>query len=224
LKSSLKNLRDSFNAIIFQQEDIQTDLSVDRVVPEHLVSTCERKDIKLKRKIWSPTRSKNLTWKNNTPLPDSVLIESMHYWQKACGVKFIKVDTDPFFTFDMASDELENHPDCKEVIAKAFFPGDYPRSVKIFKRFDSQFNKTSVLAHELGHLLGFKHEHIWDPVKHITEEGIGLAEEITDYDPNSIMHYQKIWDDQKNNQITLLSSMDKIGSSKIYGPPLNESS
>jgi hypothetical protein len=85
--------------------------------------------------------------------------------------------------------------------------------------FNSQFNKVSVLAHELGHLLGFRHEHIWIGLTQETTEG---AKKVTRYDKNSIMHYQKIFDDQDRGIITKLSTLDKAGARVIY--PLGASS
>jgi len=71
----------------------------------------------------------------------------------------------------------------------------------------------------LGHLLGFRHEHIWT---HLTNESVGNAEAITTYDPDSIMHYQKLWDDQKNKTETKMSHLDIIGSQIIYGLPVDQ--
>jgi len=188
---------------------------------EGMELTVER-NYKSERTVWGPKRRENLTWKNKTQFTDGDLIAAMNYWQKACGVKFepIKDDaTEPFFTFVNATEKQET--DSKgTVVAMSFFPGDgNPRQVTVFKVFATQDNKTAILAHELGHLLGFRHEHIWT---HLTNEEIGNAELLTTYDPDSIMHYQKLWDDQKAKQTTQLSHLDIIGSQIIYGLPVDQ--
>jgi hypothetical protein len=77
--------------------------------------------------------------------------------------------------------------------AFAFFP-DHARSVRELLVYDVAFTTTSggrdlqgILRHETGHILGFRHEHIW--LGDCTSEGIGDARHVTPYDENSVMHY-----------------------------------
>jgi hypothetical protein len=180
---------------------------------------CNRSHERLR--TWNSIRCKNLTWMNKTTIPVDILIQAMNYWQNCCGVRFIKVEEDPFFTFVVAKKSMETHPDNSGVVASSFFPGKESdeRKIYIFKRFSSIFNQVAALAHELGHLLGFRHE-INTKNNESNQERTDNLVAITDYDPNSIMHCIKIWDDEKNKKITILSELDIIGSQKVYGLPL----
>eukprot|EP00689_Sawyeria_marylandensis_P003393 EC825693.1.p1 GENE.EC825693.1~~EC825693.1.p1 ORF type:complete len:105 (+),score=28.93 EC825693.1:184-498(+) len=87
--------------------------------------------------------------------------------------------------------------------------------VVIFKRAVQDLKKTlSVLRHELGHVLGFRHEHVWEHLTEETEEDCTLLGDAVD--ENSIMHYQKIWNDFAKNVVTDLSDKDKELSKKFY--------
>lgn len=76
--------------------------------------------------------------------------------------------------------------------ASAFFP-DNARSARELLIDDSAFTTTAngrdlqgILRHESGHILGFRHEHIWI---NCTGEAIGDVRQVTPYDENSVMHY-----------------------------------
>ena len=75
-----------------------------------------------------------------------------------------------------------------------FFPSD-PRSARSLLVADTAFTTTSggrdlqgILRHELGHTLGFRHEHIW-LAQRCTNETPEDARLVNSYDVDSVMHY-----------------------------------
>jgi len=141
-------------------------------------------------------------------------------------VRFEQVGNNPVFRFAFAQFGDPN------LYAVAFFPNDArtERVVNIGPATfvePNDFDPVGVVRHELGHVLGFRHEHIraeaqegmnwWDKSnmeKWITG-GLG-AETLTDYDSQSVMHYPL------NGRGTLdfqLSDADKAGFKKLYSLP-----
>lgn len=163
-------------------------------------------------------------------LYDTVVVnmrEATNDWMKVCNIKFQYLSS-----LDNSEIDLEDFPDQilfivrqinadGDFIANAFFPAD-PQ----FKRlllldnsfFVSDFAKTGVLRHELGHVLGFRHEHIWSTDASCSGESIIEGElgarPINRYDPYSVMHYP--CGINKNNHILMLTEFDKEGARKIY--------
>lgn len=84
---------------------------------------------------------------------------------------------------------------------------------------------TGVFKHELGHILGFRHEHPWRPggfagctepqtVTSADAEG----RQLTPYDSTSVMHYQQCGG--VLNADYALSPLDGEGARQIYGMPI----
>jgi hypothetical protein len=103
--------------------------------------------------------------------------------------------------------------------AAAFFP-DYPRSARELMVDDAAFTTTSggrdlqgILRHETGHILGFRHEHIW--LGDCSAEGIGDARHVTPYDEGSVMHYPQCRDSGIGGYRQ--TRWDYQGAIKLYG-------
>jgi hypothetical protein len=75
-------------------------------------------------------------------------------------------------------------------IAQAFFPSSVDRTLRVFPSYFASgmgFDPVGVMRHELGHVLGYRHEHIQNIPGCFTE---GTEwKPLTPYTPNSVMHY-----------------------------------
>ena len=81
--------------------------------------------------------------------------------------------------------------------ASSFFPHDI-RGARELLIDDSAFTTTAngrdlqgIMRHEHGHMLGFRHEHIWlgDCTTEELADDFGDPVHVTPYDENSVMHY-----------------------------------
>jgi hypothetical protein len=79
-----------------------------------------------------------------------------------------------------------------------------------------------LFRHELGHVLGFRHEHPWAPNPVCSEQQSSVAFDIggrrlTAYDQTSVMHYPSCGGIP--NTDNTISASDGIGARSIYGIP-----
>jgi hypothetical protein len=145
-------------------------------------------------------------------------------WEAAANVKFQHVaaqDTNCTANnnnvlFDV-SPTNEN-----QYIARAFFPdaGRAVRNVLVTSQGFNlgagvKYNLTGVLTHELGHALGFRHEHTRPEAGTCFEDN--QFEGLTPYDKNSVMHYPQCNGNQ--NTALTLTQQDITGVQALYGPP-----
>src|SRR5439155_23200877 len=101
-------------------------------------------------------------------------------------------------------------------IAMSFFPPD-PKNRRRLLIAPSWLNfdrKVGVLTHELGHVLGFRHEHIrTEAPQGCGKEDLGFDVPITEYDRDSIMHYIC----GGINPPLTISALDREGVRACYG-------
>jgi len=158
--------------------------------------------------------------------------EATEAWQRICGVHFehrAELDEsagtqNPGLLFTVREFDASG-----QFIASAFFPTD-PRNrrrVLIDRSYfapDLGFDKVGVLRHELGHTLGFRHEHIRAnapaacPDEPLFTSG-GRATPLPAYDPKSVMHY---FCGGVGSRELALTELDKLGAHKLYGPPVDQ--
>ncbi|MDT8306782.1 MAG: matrixin family metalloprotease [Anaerolineae bacterium] len=154
---------------------------------------------------------------------DAMLIATAD-WEDTCAVTFrhlveadngAAVDPPPLF-------EVMHFDTRGEIVASAFFPS-HPqerRRVLIDPSFfepDLGFSREGVLRHELGHVLGFRHEHIRSMAPALCpDETLGNTIDLTDYDPQSVMHY---FCGGVGSPELLITEVDRQGARQVYGPP-----
>lgn len=107
-------------------------------------------------------------------------------------------------------------------IAAAFFPHEpTPRRRMLIdpSYYSTSFDRVGVLRHELGHILGFRHEHIRSGAPAICpDESTTGTIDLTPYDPQSVMHY---FCGGVGSLSLAITALDRTGSQLVYGPPLS---
>lgn len=186
------------------------------------------------REVWPP--GKKLTYAVlKKSFPDPALYDStVKYmndatsaWMNVCNIQFehlqqydsLQVDTDPV---EPVLFYVQYYRSSRSYIAKAFFPSDagFLRKVYLqpsFYGLGLSVNRTGILRHELGHVLGARHEHIWSQDGCTGEgviDGFRGAEALTQYDPYSVMHYIC---GNAGTRTLELTNFDIAGSQQLYG-------
>ncbi|BBA33614.1 uncharacterized protein sS8_1657 [Methylocaldum marinum] len=160
-----------------------------------------------------------------------LVVESMERatadWAETCGISFShkpELDDSDSLRPEGARFVVREFDAGGEFIASAFFPNDpvHRRRILIDPSFyspDLRFDKAGVLRHELGHVLGFRHEQIRSeaPPGCPDEDTYGTIN-LGDYDPRSVMHY---FCGGVGSQSLAITELDKAGSQRVYGLPLS---
>jgi len=148
-------------------------------------------------------------------------------WEDTCGINFdhvVSKDTSTTTKPSGVTFTVRKIDAGGRFIAAAFFPNDPPdrRRVFIDPSFFADnvgFDRVGVLRHELGHVLGFRHEHIRaDAPAACPDEDLEDTLDLTAYDPKSVMHY---FCGGVGSLELLITSIDVAGAQRVYGLPFN---
>jgi hypothetical protein len=151
-------------------------------------------------------------------------------WQATCNIKFLHVQ-DLDMTFPGSSPPAgvaftvrKAAQDMNGTIAMSFFPGDGPqqRHLWIFPFYygNHGFDLTGVLRHELGHIIGFRHEFSRPetPPNACNKEQLGEGIPLGRFDSKSVMQYY-CPQAGLGSRALAISALDRQGAQLVYGPP-----
>lgn len=184
---------------------------------------------------WRPgTKLTYAVWRPSFPTDDEydAVVAGMNSatadWESMCGVEFEHVvakDTDEDLRLGQVTFPVLRQEGGGSVVAMAFFP-DEPVEKRLVLAFDGffdpngAFSPVGVMRHELGHALGFRHEHIRPEAPDIFRpESLKNTVELTRYDPKSVMHYVAEGVGDPRLEFT---DFDRAGSRLVYGGPHSE--
>ena len=154
--------------------------------------------------------------------------EATQAWEETCGIRFSHSSQFDNSNGTQVADvvfTVRKIDAGGRFIASAFFPNDPPPRRRVFLdpsffANDLPFDRTGVLRHELGHVLGFRHEHIRSGAPPVCpREDLGETIDLTKYDPRSVMHYFCGGVGTRELRIT---DLDRAGAQQLYGPPLQD--
>jgi len=193
--------------------------------------------------LWDNTQKYQLTYCVSTSFGDrhkeviTAMADATADWMGAGDVRFIHdASQDGNCTASNESVLFDVNPSSDgQFIARAFFPNS-PRDQRNVLIDDSAFNVPSdsaitvhnVLVHELGHALGFRHEHVHAAIMDIPFEAWfnclleGFIDSnyrlVGEYDKDSTMHYPQCG----GTSDLSLSANDATVMEQLYGPPKGE--
>jgi hypothetical protein len=148
-------------------------------------------------------------------------------WMDTCGIEFrheVAKDASPSTQVDGVLFTVRKIDAGGRFIAAAFFPTDPPARRRVFidPSFFTNgltFDRVGVLRHELGHVLGFRHEHIRaEAPASCPDEDLADTSVLTGYDPKSVMHY---FCGNVGSRELLITDVDRTGAQRLYGLPLS---
>ncbi len=186
-----------------------------------IVNTVQGRDDK-----WSASQALNLTYcvSNKFGTAKTNIVNAMNtgagLWESASSkVNFIYVPSaDSNCTVRNNAVLFSVEPtNTTQYIARAFFPSSPDRNRNVLVNAASLMNAGSwtpgnIMGHELGHTLGFRHEHTRPEAGTCFEDNNWRA--LTPYDSASIMHYPQC--NGTSDDLSMTAS-DRAGVQALYG-------
>ncbi len=210
------------------QDFFQRKIQRDQLTPMLTINTVHGQDT-----IWSSQEKTKLTYCISTAFGSryqavqAAMATASAAWQTVAQVAYRHLPAEDRncradnskVTFDIRPVDVGG-----EYLARAFFPNE-PRPARNLLIDDSAFALPSagklklagILRHELGHTLGFRHEHTRPEAGRCFEDADWRP--LTRYDPFSVMHYPQC--KGLGDWSLTLTALDRNGAACLYGPANN---
>lgn len=179
--------------------------------------------------VWNSTQKKQLTYCVSTAFGNrhnkmaAEMVAAGGAWEQISDVKYVHVASqdatcdasNPNVVFDVRPVNVNG-----DYLARAFFPNEARASRNVLVDESSfqldpngKLTLVGILRHELGHTLGFRHEHTRPESGACFEDSDWRP--LTDYDKFSVMHYPQC--NGGGDWTLTLTDMDKRGAACLYG-------
>lgn len=179
--------------------------------------------------VWSPAQARALRYcvsrafGDDYPRVVAAMGAAARSWMRAADVRFQHVaSADERCGARTADVVFDVSPITRaSYLARAFFPS-FPRSQRRLRitratlRAPPPLRLDGVLRHELGHVLGLRHEHARARQRGACRED-GTWRALTPYDRASVMHYPQC--NGTGDWGLSLTTLDRAGIAALYGAP-----